>query len=122
MIDSEQITRRALDEAVEAFGATCGAVYLYAHQQPRLSYACGEWSQVEGMTALLECDGARYGWLTLGPRKSGEDYSQADRDVFEETAALVARSIHFTSGWGAELGRLNAQLALPWDNLRRAEP
>jgi hypothetical protein len=70
------------------------------------------------MSALLECDGARYGWLTLGPRASGEPYTDSDRAIFEKTAALVARSIHFVCGWGAELGRLNAQLALPWEAYR----
>jgi hypothetical protein len=48
------------------------------------------------MAAWLESGGTRYGRMVLGPRRAGAAYTPRERELFESTAALVARAIHFS--------------------------
>ena len=98
LIDIEQITRRTLDEAIRAFDARGGAVYLLVNEQPRLVHVEGEWTQTEGMGVWLQSDGARYGWVVLGPRRNGMEYSERDHRVLTDIVALVARAIRLVQG------------------------
>lgn len=98
VIDVEHITRKALEEAVRAFVAANGAAYLLRDGRFQLVHVVGDWTQVEGMSAWLEDEGHRYGWLALGPRRTGVEYTLLDRKVFAETVGLVARSIRLVEG------------------------
>ncbi len=98
LIDARSLTRRALDEAVRAFGATGGVVFLREGDRTRLAYSCGEWSQVEGMSEWLESGDARYGRLALGPRQNGLGYTEQDRLAFAEVVAEVGRAMGLVQG------------------------
>ena len=93
LIDVEQMTRRALHEAVQAFGATSGAIYLERNGRFEPAHVEGEWTQVEGLTAWLESGGSRYGWIALGPRANGADYTSEDEAVLQEIASQASRAI-----------------------------
>lgn len=106
VLDPDQLTGAALDELVRGFGAASGAVYLRGDGGFRLTQARGEWTQVEGMAAPLAHGGDRYGWVALGPRRSGLGYAPADREALAATAALVARAISLRAGPRAGRGPL----------------
>ena len=96
VLDCNELTRKALLEAIRAFDAAGGAVYLADNGHLRLAHTSGEGGQVEGMAAWLESGGTRYGRMVLGPRRAGAAYTPRERELFESTAALVARAIHFS--------------------------
>jgi hypothetical protein len=79
VVDTERLIGRLLHEAVHAFNAAGGAVYLGEDGRYHLVHVAGEWDQLEGMTAWLEADGVRYGWVALGSRFSGDEYSLQDQ-------------------------------------------
>ncbi len=98
VIDTRQITSRLLDEAVRAFDATGGAVYLQENDQLRPFHARGVWSdQPTAATATLsvplECDTVQLGLLSLGERRNGRPYSPDDRETLKSMADLVAQAM-----------------------------
>jgi hypothetical protein len=97
-IDPEELARRGLDEAVNAFGASSGAIYLLRNGHYELARASGAWDQVEGMTAWLDWKDRRYGWVALAPRRTGRPYTPAEHAAFQELVALLARSIWLLGG------------------------
>ncbi len=92
-IDVEQLARRGLEEAARAFGASSGAAYLRRDGHFQAAHVHGAWDQVEGMSAWLDSEGARYGWLTLGPRAGGQPYTAHEEAAFREMVALIARAM-----------------------------
>jgi hypothetical protein len=103
-IDPEELSRRGLDEAVRAFGATSGAVYLLRNGHYELAQVSGAWDQVEGMTAWLDWKGRRYGWVALAPRRAGTPYTPAEHAAFQELVALLARAMWLLGGPERTLG------------------
>jgi hypothetical protein len=93
VFDVEQLTRRTLDEAIRAFDATGGAVYLLGEHPSQPVYVLGDWTQVEGITATLEDGGIQYGRIALGPRHGGMEYTRHDEEMLAESARQVARAI-----------------------------
>jgi hypothetical protein len=66
-VDVQQLTAKALDTAIRAFGASSGAVYLRINHRFQLVHERGEWAQIEGISAWLDgTAGHRYGWIVLG--------------------------------------------------------
>jgi hypothetical protein len=92
-IDPEELTRRGLEEAMHAFGASSGAVYLLRDGRYALAQVRGPWEQVEGMAAWLEWKGRRYGWVALGPRDTGAPYTAADHAGFQELVTALAHAM-----------------------------
>jgi hypothetical protein len=103
VFDVERVTQRALEEAVEAFDAKSGAIYLRqgdpADGTLALAHSVGDWN--DGQTKIsvpvaVEATGAELGVLQLGPRRNGSDYSDKDREILLQNAEIVAATIAIT--------------------------
>jgi hypothetical protein len=112
-IDPEELTRRGLEEAIRAFSASSGAVYLLRDGHYRLARVSGAWDQVEGMTAWLDWNGSRYGWIALAPRRMGTEYTRAEQATFQELVTLVARAIWLLTGSAPTAGPADERCTLP---------
>jgi hypothetical protein len=93
VIDSALITVRLLEEAVEAFGAKAGAIYLLRDGEMRLAHASEKWSGESQVNLPLESDGTCIGSLVLSPRINGADYGQQDLQLLQQVADRVAHVI-----------------------------
>jgi hypothetical protein len=93
LIDARRITRRLLDEAVHAFGARSGAVYLGPANQETPAHTIGEWTGAGVLDLPLETAGLRLGRLVLGPRRRNVEYTAQDREILQATVTLVADAI-----------------------------
>jgi hypothetical protein len=105
LVEAGQLARRALDESARAFRAGSGAVYLLRDGHFQLAHAHGEWTQLEGMSAWLECGDNRYGWIALGPRETGTQYTEEDQRLLQEIASLAGRTIELVTRVGFGSGR-----------------
>lgn len=90
MVSPEQASRRLLHEAVEAFDAEGGAVYLGARRRERLTHTIREWKAQPTLTVPLAGGGREFGRLALGPRKHDGGYTSEDADLLARTAETVA--------------------------------
>jgi hypothetical protein len=94
VVDAEQATRRLLDEATPAFGATGGAISLWQGGKLKLVHTSGQWNDGDPKISVpLEHDGKQLGLLQLGPRRSGSEYTEQDRETLQEVTGLVAGTI-----------------------------
>ncbi|HET7011197.1 MAG TPA: hypothetical protein VFI11_10510 [Anaerolineales bacterium] len=96
-------SRRLLDEAVAAFDAEGGAVYLGAGARERLSHKNGNWSGGEVLGVPIAANGKQYGRLALGPRHNSARYTAEDADLLARTAEAVASA--FPGGKAPLAGR-----------------
>ncbi|HSB88418.1 MAG TPA: hypothetical protein VLD63_00185 [Anaerolineales bacterium] len=85
-----QASRRLLDEALLAFDAEGGAVYLRGRRQEQLAYQSGTWTGQPVLTVPLAADQKAFGRLALGPRKNDAGYTPEDADLLTRTATAVA--------------------------------
>jgi hypothetical protein len=104
LVDVDQLARRALDETARAFRSGSGAVYLLRDGHFQLVHSYGDWTQVEGMSAWLEYEDSRHGWIALGPREGGAEYTEQDRKTLEEIAGLAGRTMELVSRAGLGAG------------------
>ncbi len=95
LVKAEEISRRLLEEAVVAFGAKSGAVYLRVNGAVRLSSFTREWTgnPIIEIPLVGGDPSAPLGRIALGPRSSGADYAPRDREVMQQTAQVVALAI-----------------------------
>jgi hypothetical protein len=93
VIDKEQITRRLLEEATLAFGATGGAVYLNQGGQLRMAHASDGWDGNAQLVIPMSSDSEYLGLLQLGARRNGREYGLEDREVLQQTVDRVACAI-----------------------------
>jgi hypothetical protein len=114
MLEVEPLARRILDEAVRAFNASCGAVYLYRDGHLHVTHTNGDWTQMEGMGAWIEHNGRRFGWLALGPRLNEASYSAEDYAAFQRVCTLVGRAAGIAEGRGLESSVVVAGAAAPF--------
>jgi hypothetical protein len=91
-------SRRLLDEAVAAFDAEGGAVYLRARGRERLAHSSGSWSGQPALAVPLAAGRKEYGRLALGPRKSKPGYTPEDADILARSAEALASAFQETSG------------------------
>jgi hypothetical protein len=107
MSSAQELARRLLDEAVAAFHAQSGAVYLLRGKQLQIAHAHGDWNDEGAKIAIpLEADGEQIGLLQLGARGDGEDYTPHDQTILKSNVDQVAGAIwlaerarwYFTSG------------------------
>jgi hypothetical protein len=93
-VNREVVTRRLLDEAVAAFEAEGGAIYLRSNGVDELVHTAGEWEESEASARVpLEYEGETLGILKLGQRREQESYSRRDYKVLEEAASAVASAL-----------------------------
>jgi hypothetical protein len=93
VLDVEVLTREVLNQAVGALRATGGAVYLERNGHFQLAHATGEWDQIEGLASWLESHGIRYGWVVLGPRQDGMEYTSQEQRMFVDSVSVAARAM-----------------------------
>ena len=99
VFDVERVTARALEEAVRAFDAVSGAIYIRQDRQPAISHTLGEWNANDARASVpITCDGkdgnpAGIGTIQLGARKDGSAYSAHDLEILENNAGILARAI-----------------------------
>jgi hypothetical protein len=93
-INVRQVTRRLLEEAATAYGAKAGAFHLQQDGGVRLVHTYGEWEGDEARTSIpLDSDEERIGFIQLGARHNGLDYSDKDLEVLQQVANTVACAI-----------------------------
>jgi len=93
MNDVEQITRRLLDEAIHCLHAENGAITMLDKSQYKTIHTNGLWKGDVRASIPIECDDTRYGFLLLGPRKNGGNYTQQDTRTLQQVAKQVAQAI-----------------------------
>jgi len=93
VIDTNQITRKLLEQTSAAFDATSGAVYLKQDGEVLLIHASDKWAGEAVLSIPLESDGEQLGLLQLGTRRDGMAYSPEDREVLQQTADGVAHIV-----------------------------
>lgn len=93
VLDYERIVQKLLSEAVAAFGARGGAVYLGSEDKPRMTYKTEEWDGEAKVEVPLKSGGHQLGLLMLGPRHSERGYNDKDRKVLQRIADLVSDAV-----------------------------
>lgn len=94
VVDPYEITRRLLAEAVGAFKAETGALYLQEDGRLRLVHAHGEWNEAQAQVRLpLPAGGEQIGQLALGPRRDDQPYTDKDRTTLQEVSDSVVAAI-----------------------------
>lgn len=90
-----QIVRRLGAEAVSAYNAKGGAVYLLQGKEVRLVQTLGEWDGVACLEIPIESNpgAARFGIVALDERKNGAQYSDRDQAALNAVAQTVARAL-----------------------------
>ena len=95
VFDAQQVTWALLDEAVRAFGAIGGAVYLDSGDRMALAHKCGEWQVGSAeLNVRLEFEGRCLGMVQLGRRAGGIKYSSGDRELMQSATDEIARALH----------------------------
>ncbi len=93
LVDVELITRRALEEAGDAFGATAGSMHLWRTGKLDLVHQYGDGPGDSRMSVRLLSHGDEIGLMALGPRRDGRAYTERDRAILEDLADQVAAAI-----------------------------
>jgi hypothetical protein len=92
-VQEQQITRRLLEEAIAAFGAQGGVVYLVHNGESQRIHAVGNWDDSPALTMPLLYGDQEIGELALGVRTSGRAYSLEEQEVLDQATLIVARAI-----------------------------
>jgi hypothetical protein len=89
--DSQQISRRVMEDVTRAFAAQGGAVYMMRDGEHQLAYTYGHWHESEAvMSAPVICDGREFGVIKLTKRADGEAYTEQDESTLREVVTLLA--------------------------------
>ncbi len=96
VLRADDSARRLLDEAMGAFDAASGAVFLQRDAEMQLVQRYGDSSDPDRLSVPLESDGKRLGLLTLGARRSGLKYTADERATVQQIANSVAAAIALT--------------------------
>ncbi|MDQ3930772.1 MAG: GAF domain-containing protein, partial [Chloroflexota bacterium] len=116
-INPQRAASRLLSEAMTAFHAKSGAVYL--GQDGNLQLIRTEGSSPGGaeLRIPLQINGNPLGMLELGPRHNGVTYNQQERDVLQQVADQAADAIDSSLDVKQERRSSRGE----W-NIERAEP
>ena len=98
VLSPRQASRRLLDEAVAAFDAEGGAVYLRLRGRKRLAHSSGIWSGHPALVVPPAAGRKEYGRLALGPRKSDAGYTPEDAAILARSAEALASAFEESSG------------------------
>lgn len=90
-----QILRRLGAEAVSAYNAKGGAVYLLQDDKPKLAHTLGEWDGVACLEIPIESSpgATRFGSIALDERKNAAQYTDRDRAALNALAQTIARAL-----------------------------
>jgi len=90
-VRTPQILRRFTDEAVTAFQAKGGAMYIAQENEFARRYTRG--SESSHVIIDVFAGGKRVGGIALSERSDQRPYSRRDRALLEKTAVIVGRAI-----------------------------
>jgi predicted heme/steroid binding protein len=93
VFDARQAAENFLREALAAFDAEGGAVYLHQNGQTEVLYQSDKWNGSAQVSIPLQRDGKTLGVIALGKRRNGLDYSSQDRALLEKSGDLIARAV-----------------------------
>jgi len=93
VVDPDRAGHRLLEEAVRAFEAEGGVLYLGVGEKETLLHTAGQWTGNAVLTIPLESGGTTLGRIVLGSRPHGLEYSPQDRANVQASADLVANAI-----------------------------
>ena len=99
MNDPGRIVVRLLDEAARGLQARSGRVSLKVGGQLQTVHTVGRWQGEASMAVPLIHDGQQLGLLLLGPRSSGQPYTEHETELVAQTAGCIAQAIH--RAWSA---------------------
>jgi hypothetical protein len=94
-VDPREITRRLLEEAIQAFEAKSGALYWRKSGELEILHATREWDgDAQFSVPLIAEEGeAILGVIALSGRRNGSEYTERDRRALEEASHEVAMAI-----------------------------
>lgn len=93
IMDLQRVSAKLLEEAIQAFDALGGAIFLIEESKPRLVHISEQWSGPIVVQVPLISNGYCVGWLVLGARSNGRSYSNAERTRLSTMVAGVAHVI-----------------------------
>jgi hypothetical protein len=96
VMDSDQLTRHVLDEAVRSFDAQSGALYKWSNGNIQLIRTVGEWAGDAKITAPLRNGSMIWGELALGARRNGMEYAPGDLEALQEIAEVTTRALELS--------------------------
>jgi hypothetical protein len=97
VIDPQRLMQHVLDEAVGAYRASGGAIYLARDAQAGPAHATEHWHPDDAELSLhLKSGDAHIGTLKLGPRADGNGYSSQDHRTLEHIAGELAHILRLT--------------------------
>lgn len=96
VLRADESARRLLEEAMKAFDATSGAVFLMQHGKMGMVQHRGVSTDKYALSVPLVSDGRKFGLLSLGVRKNGMEYSEGERATVQQIANSVAAAIALT--------------------------
>lgn len=100
VIDPDGFAQWLLDEAVTAFEADGGVLYLYGYHRSHPFHSHG---RIHGDTVLeiaVHHGGHDLGRLVLGPRRGGVDYSHRDVEALKRSGAALGAALSLASDLG----------------------
>jgi hypothetical protein len=103
VVSPVQASRRLLDDALAAFDAEGGAVYLFGRGRERLALRSGIWNGQPALAVPLADGRKEYGRIALGRRKNDAGYTPEDASLLARTAETVASA--FPAGASAAVSR-----------------
>jgi len=98
VVSPVQASRRLLDEALTAFDAQGGAVYLRDNGRERLVHQTGDGIGQPAIDVPLAAGRAEHGRLVLSRRKNAADYTAEDVKLLARTAEAVAAAFPEAAG------------------------
>lgn len=93
MNDETAIAQRLLEEAVAAFDAKGGAIYLLKSGQMEQIHRIGDWEHPFEIKIALENQDHRLGELRLANRRNGKPFGKHDQELMAQNAKVVASAI-----------------------------
>jgi hypothetical protein len=97
LMDRDALTRKLLDDCVKAFGAESGALYLNSDGHASPDYTVGDWKGRAALSHEIQAGGMFFGHIALGPRASGQGYSDHDHQTLRQIVELTARVLRLSS-------------------------
>ena len=89
----QRLAERLLHDATEGATATSGALYLDGSADDRPAAVRGRWDGEAHLVVPLLVANREIGRLALGPRRTGAEYGDRDRDSLQRAASAVAQAL-----------------------------
>ena len=119
VIDPDGFAQWLLDEAVTAFEADGGVLYLYGYHRSHPFHSHGRIHSDSVLEVAVHHGGHDLGRLVLGPRRGGVDYSHRDVEALKRSGAALGAALSLASDLG-HIARTPVRAAAASDGGERA--